>query len=210
MTTDITPDTSSEDVSGLKSKITELFGKLKAAEKRAEDAEAANEELADKAAAGDDLAKLQREYAKLEKALTAITGERDTLAADLRTTRVDGAISAAIASGNVRPEMVEAVEAILHRKAQYEDGTATIEGKSIADFAKGYFAKDGAHFIRAADNAGADAIGNNGSKPVEPHGFTKDNFSSRMGEWAVRAGTDPEWGKSVAIECGRGDLAATL
>jgi len=35
--------------------------------------------------------------------------------------------------------MVEAVEAIMHRKAVYEDGAATIDGKSIADFAMGYF-----------------------------------------------------------------------
>ena len=48
-------------------------------------------------------------------------------------------ISAAIASGNFRLEMVEAVEAIMHREAVYEDGAATIDGKSIADFAKGYF-----------------------------------------------------------------------
>lgn len=210
MTTENTTDTSTEDVSGLKTKNAELLRKLKAAEKRAEEAETANEDLADKAAAGDDLAKLQREYAKLEKTIADLTGERDTLAADLRTTRVDGAISAAIASGNVRPEMVEAVEAILHRKAQYEDGAATIDGKSIADFAKSYFSKDGAHFVRAADNAGADAAGNNGAKSSEAHGFTKENFNSKMGEWAVLSGTDPEKAKQIATEVGRSDLAGTL
>lgn len=168
MTTEsTTSEASTEDVSGLKAKINELFAKLKASEKRAEEAEAANEELADKAAAGDELSKLQRDYKKLEKTVTELTSERDTLSADLRSTRVDGAISAAIAASNIRPEMIEAVEALLHRKVQYEDGAATIDGKSISDFSKSYFSKDGAHYVRAADNIGADATGNSGAKSVD-------------------------------------------
>lgn len=197
-------------ISKLEAKNEEVIGKLKNETARADAAEIAADEADANAAAGNELKTLQRDYAKLEKQLATLTGERDTLASDLKATRVDGAISAAIASGNVRPEMVDVVEAYLHRKATYEDGAATIDGKSIADFAKGYFAKDGAHLVRAADNAGADAAGNNGSKPTAPHGFTKENFNSKMGEWAVKAGSDPEWGKAVATECGRSDLAATL
>jgi len=211
MTTETTAtEPSTEDVSGLKKNNADLKRERDEWKRKADAAQKLLDEAEDNAAAGDELAKLQHEYKKLEKTIADLTGERDSLASELRTTRVDGAISAAIASGNVRPEMVEAVEAILHRKAQYEDGAATIDGKSIADFAKSYFAKDGAHFIRAADNAGADATGNNGSKPAEPHGFTKENFNSKMGEWAVLSGSEPEKAKQIAIEVGRTDLASTL
>ena len=204
MTTETTIEGPSEDVSGLKNKITELFGKLKDAEKRATDAEAVNEELADKAAAGDELAKLQRDYNKLEKSFTDITSERDTLAGELKTTRVDSAISAAIASGNVRPEMVEAVEAILHRKVQYEDGEATINGKSIPEFAKGYFGKDGAHFVRAPDNAGADAQGNTGAK-ASSHGFTKETYN-HSAYASVYTEEGVEVANAIADEVGRADV----
>lgn len=203
MTTETTADTSTEDVSGLKTKNSELIRKLKAAEKRAEEAETANEELADNAAAGDDLAKLQRDYAKLEKSLKDLTGERDTLAADLRSTRVDSAISAAIASGNIRPELTEAVEAILHRKVQYEDGEATIDGKDIAAFAKGYFAKDGAHYVRAADNSGADATGST-TKSVD---YSNKPFA--LGEYQAILKTNPQQAAAWAEATGNGFLNNT-
>lgn len=204
MTTETNTDTSSEDVSGLKNKNAELIRKLKEAEKRATDAEAENEELAERASAGDELTKLQREFAKLQKTLTDVTAERDTLAGDLRTTRVDSAISAAIASGNVRPEMVEAVEAIMHRKVQYEDGEATINGASIQDFAKSYFGKDGAHFVRAADNSGADGQGNNGSKAPN-HDFTKETYNHAA--WAsVYTSEGREVADAIAEQVGRPDV----
>ncbi|QCB39197.1 kinesin [Sphingobium sp. PAMC28499] len=201
MTTETTTEPSSEDVSGLKNKNADLKRERDEWKRKADAAQKLLDEAEDNAAAGDELAKLQREYNKLEKALNEMTGERDTLAADLRTTRVDGAISAAIASGNVRPEMVEAVEAILHRKAQYEDGAATIDGKSIADFAKAYFAKDGAHFVRAADNAGADANGNNGAKSVD---YANKPFA--LGEYQQMLQTNPEAAAAWADATGNGFL----
>lgn len=204
MTTESTTDISTEDVSGLKNKITELFGKLKDAEKRATDLESANEELADRAAAGDDLAKLQREFNKLQKTVETLTTERDTLSDELKTTRVDSAISAAIVSGNVRPEMVEAVEAIMHRKVDYTDGEATIAGTSIADFAKSYFGKEGAHFVRAADNAGADAQGNTGAK-ASSHGFTKETYN-HSAYASVYTEEGVEVANSIANEVGRPDV----
>lgn len=192
-------------ISKLEAKNEEVIGKLKAETARADKAEEDAEAAADTAAnaAGDELSKLQREYKKLEKALTEMTSERDTLAGDLRVTRVDSAISAAIASGNVRQEMVEAVEAIMHRKVQYEDGEATIDGKPIQDFAKSYFSKDGAHFVRASDSAGADSAGNSGVK-ASSHGFTKDNFGHN--QYAMVYLDDPELANSIAEELGKPEL----
>lgn len=188
-------------ISKLEAKNEEVIGKLKSETARADAAEKLADAAEDNAAAGDELKTLQRDHKKLEKALADMTGERDTLSTELRTTRLDGAISAAIASGNVRPEMVEAVEAIMHRKAVYEDGAATIDGKSIADFAKGYFAKDGSHFVRAADNAGADATGNNGAKSTD---YSNKPFA--LGEYQTLLQTNPESAKAWANATGNGYL----
>ena len=198
-------------ISRLEQKNSELIDREKAERTRAEAAEKLADEAEANAAAGNELKTLQREFNKLDKAHKDLLAERDTLAGELKTTRVDSAISAAIASGNVRPEMVEAVEAIMHRKVQYEDGEATINGKSITDFAKTYFGKEGAHFVRAADNAGADSLGNDGSKSSgDLHGFTKENFRSREGDFLQLSATDPEVAKAIAVSVGRHDLAATL
>jgi len=188
----------------LKNKNSELIDREKAERTRAEAAEKLAEEAEENATAGDELAKLQREYKKLEKSLSDITTERDTLASDLRSTRVDSAISAAIASGNVRPEMVEAVEAILHRKVQYEEGEASIDGKSIQDFTKTYFAKDGAHFVRAADNSGADATGNSGAKSVD---YSTKPFA--LGEYQALLSSNPQAAAAWAEASGNGYLNAT-
>ncbi|MGA1849466.1 hypothetical protein VH570_01345 [Sphingobium sp. HT1-2] len=202
MTTETTTtDTSTEDVSGLKSKNADLKRERDEFKRKLDAAQKLLDEAEDNAAAGDELAKLQRDFNRLQSSFNDLTAERDTLASDLKTTRVDGAISAAIASGNVRPEMVEAVEAIMHRKAVYEDGAATIDGKSIADFAKTYFAKDGSHFVRAADNAGADATGNNGAKSVD---YSNKPFG--LGEYQAMLKTNPESAKAWASATGNGFL----
>lgn len=192
-------------ISKLEAKNEEVIGKLKNETARAEAAEIAADEADANAAAGNELKTLQRDYQKLEKTVTTLTAERDTLAADLRSTRVDSAISAAIASGNVRPEMVEAVEAVLHRKVQYEDGAASIDGKEIAAFAKTYFSKDGAHFVRAADNSGADAIGNSGAKAAD---YSSKPFA--LGEYQNLLATNPQAAAAWAEASGNAYLNKTV
>ncbi len=200
MTIETTTESSSEDVSGLKKNNADLKRERDTWKQRAEAAEKKVEDTED---AGDELKTIKRERDNLKTERDDLVAERDTLAADLRNTRVDSAISAAIASGNVRPEMVEAVEAILHRKVQYEDSEATINGKSIADYAKSYFGKDGAHFVRAADNAGADSQGNSGAKAVA-HSMTKENFD--INEFTMIQLDNPELANSIAEAVGRPDL----
>lgn len=173
MTTETNTDTSTEDVSGLKSKNADLVRRLKVAEDRAKTAELEAENALDTAstAAGDELSKLQRAYTKLEKQVAELTGERDTFASELRTTRVDNEVAKAIASSNVRPELVPAVEALLLRQATYEDGVATINGKSIADAAKSFFtSKDGSHYVRAPESSGS---GSTGASAVDTSGWAK-------------------------------------
>lgn len=154
-------ETSSEDT-GLKNKNAELKRErdefkrqLADLQRQREDAEAQRERDDKNITALE--ARLKREH---DAALKVVQDERDQFARDLRTTRVDGEVAKAIAAGNVRPELVPAVEALLLRQAEYEDGVATINGKPIAAAAKAFFAtKDGAHYVRAPESSGSGSTG---------------------------------------------------
>jgi hypothetical protein len=154
-----------DSIARLETKNSELIDREKAERTRAETAEKKAKEAAKNAAAGDELATLKLTHEAIVAERDTLLRERDQFAAELHSTRVDHAIAAAIASGNVDAKHVDAVEAILYRKLDKD--ADTIGGKSIADFAKSYFAKDGAHYVRAADNVGADATGNSGAKSVD-------------------------------------------
>ncbi len=207
MTTENTTDTSNEGVSGLKTKNADLVRRLKLAEQRAEAAELEADNALDTAstAAGDELSKLQRAYNKLEKQVADLTGERDTFASELRTTRVDNEVAKAIASSNVRPELVPAVEALLLRQATYEDGVATINGKTIADAAKSFFSsKDGSHYVRAPESSGS---GSTGASAVDTSGWnnapsTADEYTRYM-KLTV---SDPAAATSLSDKWNRPDL----
>jgi hypothetical protein len=114
----------------------------------------------------------QRELLKLQSKLEATDGE-------LRTIRVDNAIQQAITQGNVKPEYARAVTAMMKADVQYVDGVATISDLPITDYMTGYLAsKEGAHFVRAADNSGGSATGSQGT---QAHTFTKKPQTSA--EW---------------------------
>lgn len=211
MTTETTTDTSTEDTSGLKTKNADLVRRLKAAEARAEAAEQEAENALDNAstAAGDELSKLQRAYNKLEKQLGDLTTERDAFKADLRTTRVDGEVAKAIAAGNVRPELMGAVEALLLRQATYDDEakTATIQGKTIADFANEYFAtKEGGVFVKAVDSSGSGSTGSTTASKAPR--MNKDNFNyTEFGKIQLE---NPEEANAIADSIGRPDLKMSV
>ena len=141
----------------------ELVGEKLTWKTKAQEAQDAADEAATRAAErGGDVEALkaahQRDLKKLQDQLSA----RD---ADLRTIRVDNAIKDAITLGNVKPEYARAVTALLKSDVDYVEGQATIEGKSIQDYAAAYFkSKDGQHFVRASDNTGGGATGSDGAR----------------------------------------------
>lgn len=119
--------------------------------------------------------------------------------ADLKTIRVDNAIATAIGEGNVKPEFIKAVTAMMKAEVEYANGEATIEGKSIADYAKEYLSGEaGSHFVRAADNSGSGATGN--SKTTVQQAWTKEEFlGSRSLEAQKLARDNPaEYNRIVA------------
>lgn len=155
-----------ESIKKLEAKNSELIDREKQAKTKAEEAEAAREEAASEAAAkaGDVEAVKKQLEAKHKKELDAITRERDELSNSLKTIRVDNEINSTIASLGIKTEFVPAVEALLHRRVEYTDGVATIEGKPITDWAKEWSTKEGAVYRPAPNNSGAGAMGNDGSK----------------------------------------------
>jgi regulator of replication initiation timing len=207
-------------IEALKTSVTKLEGfntvlkqenkDFKTAAQTAEQAREAAAEAAERAN-GDVSAIEKRLTEKFQKDIDRLTAERDALGSDLRTIRVDNEITRALAENNVFDHMIEPLTYQFKAKAKYENNAANIDGQTIGDYIGAYLGTDnGAHFRRGSNNSGASASGNTSTTVPTSHGFTKDNFNSKQGEWMVLAGSDPAMAKQVAIEVGRADLAATL
>lgn len=186
-----------------KAALGEKFKATTALKKAQDDTEAAIEDA--KANAGSELDKALNENKKLAKQVADLTGERDAAHTDLKTIRVDNEVKSAISAANIRPELVPAVEALLLRQHKYEDGVATIDGKSITDHAKKFFSsKEGAYFVRAPESTGSGATGNDGTKA---HNWTKAPTTND--EWDAfdeLAKSDPTLRNSLADQWRLPDL----
>lgn len=163
-------DISTEDT-GLKNKNAELkrerdeFKRQLADLQRERDSAAAQRERDDKDITALE-ARLKREHIA---ALKAVEDERDQLANDLKEVRINNEIKTAITSNKVMPEWAELVESHLLRRVTYEDGVATIEGKSIADAAKAYLkTPTGLKTVSAPESSGS---GSTGATTVDTSGW---------------------------------------
>ncbi|EPR15371.1 hypothetical protein M527_25220 [Sphingobium indicum IP26] len=179
--------------------------KASQAAKEAQDAiEEAEREAATKAG---DIEKIKSQLeTKHKKELDSLRAELDTANSSLKTIRVDNAIAQAIAKSNVITDHVDAVESLIHRRVQYENGEATIDGKSIEDWSKDYFSKSGAIYVRAPENSGGNIMGNDGTNSTSLGDWTRDNFASREAEWLSIDKKDPQLAKAIAQKVGRNDL----
>lgn len=202
--TNDTTDTSIEDVSGLKNKNRELHAKLKAAEARAEKAEEERDEAAEsaRADAGSELDKANRRITKLEKDLESANARAAESDKSLRDHKANGALATAIASANVDAEDVAMLTKALRADIDFDEtGEPTIEGKSIATFAKSYFEGAGKKYVRAADHNGGGATGSEGAKPLR---MTKENFN--FTEFARIQLENPAEANAIADAVGRPNL----
>lgn len=165
MTKETETEIQTESDNGLVAKNKELLGKLKKQQSQIDELLAAKEDVETQAAekAGDWEKLKQQLETKHKKEIDELKAQNDQISADLRTIRVDNEIAQVLAKSGVTAAHVPAVEALLHRKVEYADGQATIDGQSIGDWASAYFAKDGAIYRPAPDNSGAGATGNDGS-----------------------------------------------
>lgn len=144
-----------EDTSGLKAKITELLAAL-AAEKKAKTTAESKLKTANSA-------NLSEAEQLKQDADTARQEAADAKNA-LRKMKAEHAIAKAIAEGNVDAKHVRAVSAILTLELDQDSDEPTIGNKSVGDYVKSYLKSEGLSYVRAAENSGGLAQGNDGSK----------------------------------------------
>lgn len=135
------------------------------------------------------------------KHATAIKALEDQLA----TYRVDAVITKAMVDGGVEKSLMMPLDSMfkLHAKAN------NLSGDDLAaHIAATLSAPENSNWIAAPVNIGTGATGVKTN--TTGHGFTKENFNSRMGEWAVLSASDPAQAKQIAESVGRSDLANSL
>lgn len=134
--------------------------------------------------------------------LQKLQAKYDALDSELRTVRVDNEITKALNDSNVRSEMSEALTALFKNKVEYADGVATIDGKTIGEFAGEYLGSAvGAHFVRPADNSGGGATGS-ASKAAKVQ--LDKPFS--LTEYGALKASDPVAAAAWATQSGNGYL----
>lgn len=204
--TDITPEVQAAidaavdaATAGLKTKNAELISEvrtLKGAKKEAEEAaEAASQEAAEKSG---DIEAIKRELTKAhEKALAAITSERDAANAQLKTLLIDNAISKALVDGNVPAHFHDPLSAMFRANAELKDGQAMRGDEALLDSITGFLGSDlGKHYVLAPQNSGAGATGSTatGSGEWSNAPKTADDFH----RFGVLANTDPARANALA------------
>lgn len=198
-----TTDTN-EDVSGLKNKITELLATIKTEKARADKAERDAQDAADTAVSANssELEKAVKRAEKAERDAKSASERADDTAKTLRKVRADNAITQAISEYNVDAKHVRAATAILKMDMEFsDDGEPLINGKSVSDYAKSYFAKDGQTYVRAANNTGGLATGNDGttatqlSKAPETADEYNKFFALTVSDKAAANALADQWGR---------------
>ncbi|QCI92594.1 hypothetical protein [Novosphingobium sp. EMRT-2] len=201
-----------ESISKLEAKNSELISEKQKAKDAADAAEserdAAEEE---KARTSNDLKALEEKLtAKHAKEMAKIAKENEGYRSQLNTLLIDNSISAAMDAHNVLPQFKKAVTAMIKAEAKLDNGEAMAGGMALTDYISQFVTSDdGKHFVSAPANSGGMVTNVNPASSVA-HGYTKDNFNSRVGEWMMLAKTDPAQAKAIAIEVGKADLANDL
>lgn len=206
-----------ESIAKLQAKNAELLTEKQKAKELADAAQAEREAAEEQTArANNDLktfeeklvAKHAKEIAKLNDSINKLNETNSSYQSQLNTLLVDGAISSAIDAHNVLPQFKKAVTAMIKAEAKLEGSEAMAGGVPLAEFISNFVQGDeGKVFVAAPANSGA-AVTNVTNATARAHDFTKDNFNSKLGEFAMLAKENPTLAKSIAIEVGRKDLAS--
>ncbi len=175
---------------------TKLVKEKRDALSRAESAEASIESA--NTATLSDLDKANKRAEKAERDLKAANDRADATAKTLRDFRADNAIQAAIAAANVDAKHVPLLVKAFRADTEFDDNNEpVINGKSIDAHSKAFFAKDGLSYVRAANNTGGLATGNDGSdaSPLSKKPETADEWNAYMKlSDAERAALDKQHG----------------
>jgi hypothetical protein len=189
-------------ITKLERKNEEIIGKLQAADARAEEAEEQAK------APSTDLDKAVKRAEKAEKELLASNERATQLETTRRNERADALIAKALNSANVDSKHTSILSKALRGDVQFsDDGDPLLEGKSVDDFAKSYFAPkgEGHWMVRAANNSGGAATGHDGTKPPR---MTKETWNAT--EFAMIQKENPAEANAIADAVGRPTLKIPL
>jgi hypothetical protein len=180
----------------LEAKNDELIGKLKTESARAEELESAS---------GTELEKAVKRAEKAERDLKAANEVAEKSNKTLRDYKRDAAISNLITANKVNPDDARAVKAILMMELDQDGDEPSIQGMSLDDYGKSFFAKEGKRYVQAADHSGGGATGSEGAKAPR---MTKENFN--FSEFAKIQLEDPAEANAIADAVGRPKLKTQL
>lgn len=198
-------------IAKLETKNSELIDREKKAKSAADAAEEAAEAAAAEAAAkaGDVDAVTKSLTKKFEAQIAKLTADRDAATGQLQTLLIDNTVTQALASNNVPAHAQRALSLLLREGAEVKGSEAFVGDVSLSDHISTFFSSDeGKHWLPAPANSGAGATGS--SAKASTHGFTKENFDSRIGEWMALASSDSVAAKAIAESVGRTDWAGSL
>lgn len=208
-------------VTKLETKNSELIDREKKAKDAADKAALeADERAADAARSSKDVEGLEtrlnaqhkREMDKVTKERDAALKERDDALqtiADRDTQIKNDAIELTIANAFSEHKVFDQHKRAL--TAMFKAELSADENLDLKETIAAYFASDeGGHYVPAPENGGGASTHQQTNVKASAHSFTKENFASREGEWLQMSLTNPTLAKSIAVEVGRNDLAATL
>lgn len=152
----------------------------------------------------------------LDKALKrAEKAEKDAKAADLRATasdknlrsfRQEAAIANILTAHKVQADDYRAVKAIFKMELDEDTDEPSIGGKSLDDYAKGFFSKEGKRYTAAADHSGGGASGSGNS---QSRAFSKPpETPDELHRWMRWSAENKDEANALASEWKRGDLEA--
>lgn len=183
--------------------VTEKRAALTAAETAQATADAASEKSEREAKDVDALEK--RLTAKFQRDIDTATARAEAAEKSLKTMRRDAEIANALAVNDVDAKHHRAATALLKMDmADSEDGSLTIEGKSVADWSKAFFAKDGLSYVRAPNSGGGVAQGSDGAKGID---WTKEAIlGAKSREFQMLARDNPAEANAIAERVGLPEL----
>ena len=201
-------DTGADIHAGLKAQNAQLIGelrKLKAAQAALE-AERDNKATEAAKASGDIEALTTRLTAKHQAEIAAVQESLKARDAQLQKLAVEGAITQAIASGNVLPHNIKPLTAMFKAEVEWdaENAQGSIEGKPITDYVTSFLkSKDGSHYVAPSKSSGTGAEGAAQATETSKWGDGKD---INLTDWYREAKADPAAANAEADRLGRPDL----
>lgn len=176
-----------KDIKTMKAAITRLEGERDTAKE-----EAVNANL-------DELTQARNQITKLTKDLADANTKASEATKSFHSYKADNEISNLLIAHKVQPDDAPMVTAYIKGLRSFDDeGNATFEGKTGAEFAKAYFSGAGKRYTAAPDNSGGGSTGFDGTKAPR---MTAENWNwTEFGKIQLE---NPAEAKAIAQAAGK-------